>query len=132
MLGKVLVALEAVLVGVKNGQTFVRQHLGLFQLVKQHKKMGLINFYCLIPELEERRFGSLTASSGSPWKNLRSGSSRYCRQSRHFGGVVCGKVISGVISGFLRKSDGFTPSEPTPSCVWFWEVEAAGNGVVFS
>lgn len=41
------------------------------------------------PQLGEGGFGSLTASSGSPWKNLRSGSSRYWRQSRHFGGVVC-------------------------------------------
>lgn len=32
MLGKVLVALEAVLVGVEDGQALVRQHLRLLQL----------------------------------------------------------------------------------------------------
>ena len=87
VLRQVLVALEAVFVSVEDGQALVRQHLRLLQLNEGERRPLTSGPASAAGSARSGR--SLTASSGSPWKNLRSGSSRYCRQSTHLGGVVC-------------------------------------------
>lgn len=56
---------------------------------------------------------TLTALSGSPWKNLRSASSRYCLQSGHLGGGAW-KNKHEVASSF--KQDVYLYSKPVQTC----------------
>lgn len=115
MLRKVLVAFKAVFVSVEEGQALIRQHFGLLQLGEDTERRALEERPPpgSTPCPKQGRF--LTASSGSPWKNLRSGSSRYCLQSTHLGGVVC-KTPGGRRELFSpRSSTSLGLRAPSPS-----------------
>lgn len=111
VLGQIFIALKAVLVRVKQWESLICQHFWFIQLKRTRKKRAIQQHFrnnsfitmqfslCSYTQL-------LTALSGSPWKNLRSVSSRYCLQSWHLGGGVLAAETGLVITLFDSSGAG--------------------------